>query len=67
MSQMLYDPHMDTNESDAVYTAQRTRDMLTGVHIGLIEAINHNLTLPKPAHKNLPLMTTILRLEQSKC
>ena len=64
MSDMQYSRHMDTSESEAIYTAQRTRDIMDGVKIGLIEAIEYNLDYPNPFHKNFPLTTTMLRMER---
>ena len=52
------------NELEAKYLSQRTSDMLKGSKIALLEAIKDNLNRPKPHHKNKPLMTAVLKIEQ---
>lgn len=55
MSYMEYHPMLDV--------AKETRAMLEGSKLTLLQVIDHNLTQPKPHHKNKDLMTTVLKME----
>jgi hypothetical protein len=55
---MSYDEHYEL--------AKKTRTMLEGAKISLIDIIDHNReTKPMPHHHNRDLMTTLLKMEQS--